>query len=167
MRKEKQLLFGAECSILNTVSSPIEHGPRTGKGEPWAILRYNKPLTHRQQALLNRLPTYGSEADVKKSDVSMMDLAALTAKTGVEYAMFTRGPRRLIVRGNKDKVDVTREKALDLREQGYTWSGHTHVGTLIESKGDLDILDAFDQKSSVIYNAEGKFKKFFRTIKKG
>ena len=41
MRKEKQLLFGAECSILDTVSSPIEHGPHTGKGETRIDGRYS------------------------------------------------------------------------------------------------------------------------------
>jgi hypothetical protein len=33
---------------------------------------------------------------VKKGDVSMIDLAALTAKEQVEFAMFTRGSERLI-----------------------------------------------------------------------
>ncbi len=145
----------------NTINSPIEHGPHSGKGEPWAIMRHDRPLTNRQQTLLNALPLRGSAAEVKKSDVSLIDLSALTAKTGVEFAMFTRGSKRLVVRGIRDKVDVDRERALTLKVQGYTWSGHTHVDTLIESWGDLDILDAFGQKSSVIYNAEGKFKKFF------
>jgi hypothetical protein len=163
---------GAESGILkgvdrNSISSPIEHGPHSGKGEPWAILRHGRPLTNRQQALLNELPLRGSEAEVKKSDVSMMDLSALTAKTGVEFAMFTRGSKRLVVRGIMDKVDVDRERAINLRAIGYTWSGHTHAGTLIESEGDLDILDAFNQKSSVIYDAEGNFREFFRSVGKG
>jgi len=163
----KKLTDGVKNSILmyvdkNTISLPIEHGPHSGKGEPWAVMRHNRPLTNRQQALLNELPLRGSEAKVKKSDVSMKDLSALTAKTGVEFAMFTRGSERLVIRGIKDKVDVNRERALALKTQGYTWSGHTHVDTLIESGGDLDILNAFDQKSSVIYNAEGEFREFFR-----
>ena len=165
---KKDLTSGSGGSILiyvdkNTINSPIEHGPHSGKGEPWAITRHNRPLTNRQQALLNELPLRGSKTEVKKSDVSMKDLSALTAKTGVEFAMFTRGPKRLVVRGVIDKVDVNCERALALKTQGYTWSGHTHVDTLIESRGDLDILNAFDQKSSVIYNAEGKFREFFRT----
>jgi hypothetical protein len=124
-------------------------------------LRHDRPLTNRQQALLDRLPLRGSEVKVNKSDVSLMDLSALTAETGVEFAMFTRGSKRLVVRGVNDKVDVNRERALALKAQGYKWSGHTHVDTLIESGGDLDILDAFGQKSSVIYNVEGKFREFF------
>jgi len=151
----------------NSINSPIEHGPHSGKGEPWAILRHGRPLTNRQQALLDALPLRGSEAEVNKSDVSMMDLSALTAKTGVEFAMFTRGSKRLVVRGVADMVDVDRYKAVDLRVKGYTWSGHTHVDTLIESEGDLDILEAFNQSSSVIYNAEGKFREFFMTVGKG
>jgi len=163
MREEKHLRFGAECSILNTVNSPIEHGPHTGKGEPWAVLRYNKPLTHRQQTLLDRLPTYGSEADVKKSDVSMMDLAALTAKTGVEYAMFTRGPRRLIVRGNTGAVNIDKSKAAEMNARGYRWSGHTHTKGVIPSGGDKEILRQFGQSLSSIYDIEGKFDFFGKT----
>ncbi|WP_461252383.1 hypothetical protein, partial [Treponema sp. R8-4-B8] len=106
----------------NTINSPIEHGPHSGKGEPWAIMRHDRPLTNRQQTLLNALPLRGSAAEVKKSDVSLIDLSALTAKTGVEFAMFTRGSKRLVVRGIRDKVDVDRERALTLKVQGYTLS---------------------------------------------
>jgi len=163
MREEKHLRFDAESSILNTVSSPIEHGPHSGKGEPWAISRYNKPLTHRQQALLNRLTEYGSSADVKKSDVSMMDLAALTAKTGVEFAMFTRGPRRLIVRGNTGTVNIDQSKAADMNARGYRWSGHTHTKGVIPSGGDKEILRQFGQTLSSIYDVDGNFDFFGKT----
>jgi len=161
--KEKPLRFGAESSILDTVSSPIEHGPHNGKGEPWAILRHSKPLTRRQQALLDRLPTYGSETDVKKSDVSMMDLAALTAKTGAEFAMFTRGPRRLIVRGNAGTVNIDKSKASEMNAQGYRWSGHTHINGVVPSGSDKDILRQFKQMLSSVYDAVGDFNFFGKT----
>jgi hypothetical protein len=166
---KKDLTGGAESSILigvdkNTISSPIEHGPHSGKGEPWAITRHNRPLTNRQQALLYKLPEYDSRVTINKSDVSMKDLAALTAKTEVEFAMFTRKQERLIIRGNESKVNVDQSDAKKLRELGYKWSGHTHVESLLESDGDKAVLDAFNQNSSVIYNAEGKFREFFREM---
>jgi len=163
----KKLTDGVKNSILmyvdkNTISLPIEHGPHSGKGEPWAVMRHNRPLTNRQQALLYKLPEYDSRVIVNKSDVSMKDLAALTAKAEVEFAMFTRKRERLIIRGDESKVNIDPDDAKELRVQGYKWSGHTHVEDLLESDGDKAVLEAFNQNSSVIYNAKGEFREFFR-----
>jgi len=148
----------------NAINSPIEQSRTDGVGEPWAIRKYDKPLNNRQQALLDRLPKFDSRAVVYKGDVSMTDLAALTAKTGDEFAMFTLGSRRLIVRGNAGTVNITTEKAAEMSALGYKWSGHTHVGSLVASKGDKHVLNAFkNQKASVIYNEEGKKSRFFKT----
>jgi hypothetical protein len=145
------------------IALPIDH-VHTGKGRPNAITHFGKPLSNRQQALLDKLPDYESRAIVAKSDVSMKDLAALTAKVGVEFVMFTRGSRRLIVRGNAYHVNIDTDEALKLVEQGYRWSGHTHPGfdesALITSGGDIDILSIFPQDESVIYNSLGQHKQF-------
>jgi hypothetical protein len=99
---------------------------------------------------------------VKKGDVSMMDLAALTAQENVEFAMFTRGSERLIVRGDSDSVDINCFDAARLNALGYKWSGHTHIGDwLMESEGDKRILRQFNQRSSVIYNSFGKHNLFY------
>jgi len=165
---EESLQSGGESVILkvvdkNIISSPIEHGLHSGKGEPWAVLRHDRPLTNRQQALLDKLPEFNSRVIVDKSDVSMMDLAALTAKTDDEFAMFTRKQERLIVRGDYEHIAIDPFHAKELRGQGYKWSGHTHtkVGDLLPSDGDRAVLAAFDQESSVIYDAEGKHRRFF------
>ena len=152
---------GAGGSILisvdkNSINSPIEQGRTDGVGEPWAITRHGRPLNDRQQALLDRLPEYDSRVTVDKDDISMMDLAALTAKTGVEFAMFTQGSRRLIVRGNAGHVNITPSDAAEMNAQGYKWSGHTHVDGLIASKGDKAVLKMFNQSESVIYDVMGK-----------
>ncbi|MDR2694433.1 MAG: hypothetical protein LBB74_09515 [Chitinispirillales bacterium] len=147
----------------NSISSPIEAGRTDGAGEPWAIARHGKPLNDRQQALLDKLPDYDSKAEVDKSDVSMMDLAALTAKTGDEFAMFTLGSRRMVVRGDFEHVDVDAVKAAGMNTHGYKWSGHTHVkaGDLLPSDGDRVVLGAFEQEGSVIYDSEGRHRRFF------
>jgi hypothetical protein len=147
----------------NTISSPIEQGRTDGVGEPWAIMRHGKPLNDKQQALLDKLPEYDNRGWFDK-DVTMMDLSALTAKTGDEFAMFTLGSRRLIVRGNVDMVNITPEKAAEMSALGYRWSGHTHVGSLVASRGDKRVLNAFkNQKTSVIYNEVGEKSRFFKT----
>jgi hypothetical protein len=111
--------------------------------------------------LLDGLPGYDSRVTVKKGDVSMMDLAALTAKENVEFAMFTRGSERLIVRGDRGSVDINLFDAAVLKARGYKWSGHTHVGSwLMESVSDRRVLRQFDQRCSVIYNSFGEFNKF-------
>lgn len=94
----------------------------------------------------------------------MTDLAALTAKTGDEFAMFTKSENRLVVRGNPYKVNIGVGEAKNLAVQGYKWSGHTHPGDgplcLTPSDGDYDILKAFGQNKSVIYNSKGQFATF-------
>jgi len=145
------------------IDSPIDQR-NTEKGNPNAILHFGRPLNARQQKLLDMLPEYDSSATVDKKDVNMKDLSALTAVTGVEFAMFTKGQERLIIRGNNIHVNVDPEVALQLNEQGYRWSGHTHPGfdsnVLGASKGDYAILNMFNQRRSVVYNSKGQFLDF-------
>lgn len=124
-------------------------------------MRRGKPLTNRQQRLLDELPNAGSRAVVRKDGVSMRDLAALTAKTGVEFALFTCGPKRLVVRGDARGVYLEETEVERLIAQGYKWSGHTHPGdSLIQSEGDEEVLRMFPQCASVIYNMKGEFNRF-------
>jgi hypothetical protein len=46
--------------------------------------------------------------------------------TGDEFAMFTTGGRRMIMRGSPDTVPVTPAQAEALSAQGWRWSAHTH-----------------------------------------
>lgn len=142
------------------INSPVS-SRNTAKGRPSAVLQYNIELNNRQENLLSQLSEYDSRATVRKADVSLTDLSTLTAKTGVEYAMFTKGGERLIIRGSSTKVNIDVAKAKELAYNGYRWSGHTHPGldenTLIASSGDYEVLKAFGQKTSVIYNSLGRY----------
>jgi len=118
-------------------------------------------LSKRQAAVLERLPEVDSFTVIKKSDLNVVDLASLTAKTGDEFAMFTLGSRRLIVRGDQNYIDVTR-LIPKLKQEGWTWSAHTHPGTnsasLVVSgmEGDRGILNLMNQEQSLIVNSTGK-----------
>lgn len=94
----------------------------------------------------------------------MKDLAALTAKTGDEYAMFTRKGERLVIRGNESMTNVTLSMARELAASGYRWSGHTHPGSsinvLLASDGDLAVLKQFGQKYSCIWDMFGNCQPF-------
>lgn len=146
-----------------TIENPIEQR-NTGKGNPNAILHFSRPLNQRQEKLLKALPAFDSRTVVNKKDVCMKDLSALTAVTGVEYAMFTRKSKRLIIRGNEVMTNVDVETAIRLAEQGYRWSGHTHPGNgknvLLPSDGDKLILRQFSQEYSCIWNQRGQYATF-------
>ena len=146
---------------MNNINNPIE------QAHPADVALGGRELSRRQQDLLDRLPEYGSQAIFHKRDVSMLDLSAMTAKTGDEFAMFTRGSERMVVRGDKKRVPVYVDDAEKMRNEGYRWSGHTHAGisdaSLIVSNGDRRILVTFGQSNSVLYNAAGRRKIF--TIK--
>ena len=157
---------GSDSVFIQSIDSPIEQR-HTGKGNPNAILHFDVSLTNRQQIILDALPSYNSRTTVQKDSVNMQDLAALTAKTGDEFALFTRKGERLVVRGNGFRVEITPEEAYEMGKQGYTWSGHTHPGvdfnSLQPSGGDYAILNCFNQENSAIYNSTGDYLIFERT----
>lgn len=146
-----------------SIFSPIERR-NTAKGNPNAILQFGRPLNRRQSSILAQLPSFNSSVELPRNSVNLKDLAALTAITGDEFALFTRSSSRLIIRGNSTQVDVGLERAQQLAEAGYRWSGHTHPGfeelVLIESDGDLAVLAAFKQDRSCIVNSKGQFYTF-------
>ncbi len=145
------------------ISSPIETR-NTARGKPSAVSIFDVELSTRQIRLLEKLNGFDSQITVAKSEVNMKDLSALTAKTGDEFAMFTKGQERLIVRGNSNSVNIDVETAKKMAYNGYKWSGHTHPGTdtncLIASPGDHAVLAVFGQDMSVIYNSLGQYLTF-------
>lgn len=154
---------GSDTVHISAIEQPIEQ-KHTGKGNPNAILIFDVELNARQQKLLEQLPEYDSRAIVSKESVNMADLSALTAKTGDEFAMFTKGNKRMIARGNYKEVNIDPKEAYALSKKGYKWSGHTHPGDsficMQPSDGDYSILDCFNQEQSVIYNSKGNFRTF-------
>lgn len=148
---------------INAIELPIEQ-QHTGKGNPNAILMFGVDLNNRQKKLLDMLPEFDSRTIVSKKSVNMADLSALTAQTGHEFAMFTKGNERLIIRGNERMVQIDIDAAEKLKQNGYRWSGHTHPGTdflcMQPSDGDYAVLNCFNQNNSAIYNSKGDFRTF-------
>ena len=153
----------AKNTHVNSIDIPIEQR-NTGKGNPNAVLTFGVELNNRQKKLLEVLTEFDSRVIVLKKSVKMTDLSALTAYTGDEFAMFTKGNDRLIIRGNSVSVNIDIEQARHLAKQGYRWSGHTHPGTtfncLTASFGDQIILRCFSQEISAVYNSKGQYLTF-------
>ncbi len=129
-------------------------------GIPVGIAISGDPLNARQKRILERLQNYDDRFVFNKRDVSMKDLAALTAHENVEFAMFTKNGKRLVIRGERNSVNVLPEDARILAEEGYRWSGHTHPGmdyyTSSPSPGDRAVLAEMNQRFSVIYSSTGR-----------
>lgn len=142
------------------IQSPI-NSRNSYKGKPKAVYTLDVELNKRQKKLLEKLPKADSHVFVKKSEVTMSDLSALTAKTGVEFAMFSKSGKRLIVRGDNVSVNIDISAAKKLAKAGYRFTGHTHPGddsnVLIASGDDYEILKTFNQTRSVTYNSKGDF----------
>lgn len=151
------------ASIEKPIELPIEQR-NTGKGNPNAILTFGIDLNNRQKIILDKLPDFDSRIIVKKKSINMADLSAFTASTGQEFAMFTKGEERLIIRGNEKMVNISVDDAKKLAELGYKWSGHTHPGMdflcMQPSDGDYSILNCFKQNNAVVYNSKGDFRTF-------
>ncbi|MDF3055777.1 MAG: Rhs-family protein [Gammaproteobacteria bacterium] len=83
-------------------------------------------LSGRQQGILDQLPDSLSQLSLKKSQIKVTDLAALTAQTGDEFALFTRGSQRLI----SDRY------VLELMKQERS--------LILNSSGQRSVFDQFD-----------------------
>ena len=147
--------------ITTNKALTIASNPATGN--PAAIARGLGTLNTRQAAALAQLPEHGSQAVLRKS-FGQKDLVALTAETGDEFAMFTTGGRRLIIRGNENSVPITAEIGADLASKGWRWSSHVHPGHeqnfLRSSPGDRSVLSAMGGERSAIFNSLGERRLF-------
>ncbi|MBK9034955.1 MAG: hypothetical protein IPL61_27445 [Myxococcales bacterium] len=120
-----------------------------------------RDITSRQQAILAELPDVRSRFIDHKRRIRISDLADLTAKTGDEFTIFTRGPQRLIIRGDSLGVPLTVPEIEVLRDAGWRWSGHTHPGTsdlVLDASGhpgDRLVLEIMGQDQSLIMNSRG------------
>ena len=137
----------------------------SSSGKPEDIMFNGASLNKRQKRLLDQLPGCSDSIIVHKNDVNLKDLAALTAYTGNEFAMFTQGSRRYIIRGNSISVPVDLTIAENLAQRGWRWSAHSHPGisrtVLAPSAADRLILKKFsNQTYSATVNSMGRYKKF-------
>ena len=145
------------------ISSEIN---RHNLGNPAVMVYQGKGPNKRQERLLRQLPASGSWVQVAKKGVKLRDLSAMTLVTGCEFALFTKGQKRIIIRGDENHIPLSVEDLERLAEAGYKWSGHTHPGygdnVKIASAGDQDVLALFPQNASVVYDVKGHHQVFWK-----
>jgi A nuclease of the HNH/ENDO VII superfamily with conserved WHH len=166
-------LPAAERTALRESKDALEEAieiarPRqSGVGNPGAVFDNAAPLGARQTGLLNRLPADGSRIVIGKGEVSIQDIAALTARTGDEFAIFTKGNERMILRGNGDRIEVSPQLLQQLKSEGWRWSAHsqpgTRIGDAVASAADQRVLRELGQNQSLIVNSRGDANIFTQT----
>ena len=115
-------------------------------------------LNPRQASVLAQLDGFNARTIIPKKRFGNSDLAALSAATGDEFAMFTLGGRRLIVRGSADGVPIglANGSAQALAAKGWRWSSHVHPdGSLLSSIGDRNVLGVFPNRTSAVLDPFG------------
>lgn len=120
-------------------------------------------LSPNQASILSQLPEYGSSVIIPTKSFSYMDLAALSAKTTDEFALFRSGSRVMIIRGNATSVPLSTAdgSAQSLASQGWRWTAHTHPDySLASSPGDRNVLSVFRNMRSDIFLPNGDSRPF-------
>lgn len=155
-----------ETLTKSAENATIEIRRNQTMGRAVAIRLSNADLNKRQKLLLSKLEKSGDFYIANKRQIKTKDIAALTAHQEVEFALFSNGNRRLIVRGGDYVTEFSKDFINNLVESGWKFSAHTHptVGpwSMMPSQQDIDMLYIFKQGQSVIYNAIGNFEKFYK-----
>lgn len=170
---EKQPTVPYKLSDVNSeaLTKPLENGTieirrNQATGRASAIHLVGADLNKRQKTLLSKLEKSGDFYEASKKQIKTKDIAALTADQGVEFALFTKGNRRLIVRGDVHKTEFKNQLIENLVAEGWKFSAHTRPTTgewsVMPSQQDIDMLYIFKQGQSVIYNGNGNFGRFFK-----
>ena len=154
-------VHGANVNDLEQGTQDAAAATTIASGRAAAIYHGAADLTRRQADLLAQLPDAGARIVVAKRAFKTNDLAALTAMTGDEFTVFTRGSQRMIVRGDPSGVPLSVPELEELRDAGWRWSGHTHPGTgdlVLDASGrpgDRMVLEIMGQDRSMIANSRG------------
>lgn len=144
---------GEEVKALNIEakrSDYSEYLAAVGKG--------NRKLTKQHQRLSDAVPNQHDWVELKPNTCVLEDLAALTATTGDEYALFQKGTRQIIVHGSGSSWEITGELYEKIMDEKWEWVGHSHptIYDLRESEADRKTLAQFTwQEESSIIDLQG------------
>ena len=152
-----------KTGVLKLYDLRASRQPVISASTPAEIAWGTGELSYRQTTLLEALPKAKSKLTLHKSAINTTDIAALTAYTGNEFAIFTRGSQRLVIRGYNYNMALSIENLQLLKQQGFQFSAHTHpIDTtfsryvLDASSGDRLALKIFEQERSLILDSLGR-----------
>lgn len=154
------MVYGKSLQLAGAALTAVEGGSTiaTPGTNLRAIAAGVQELNPAQAAVLGQLEGFGSRVIIPKASFGQTDLAALSAATGDEFAMFTAGGRRLIARGDAQgiPIGIADGSAQELAAQGWRWSSHVHPdGVLRSSSGDRAVLGVFSNSRSAVLDPYG------------
>lgn len=121
-------------------------------------------LNKRQKKLNEILKTAGDYYEGSWKEIKISDISHLTALNNVEYMVFSKGNRRIIIKGGQRGASLTGELFDKIKNEGWKLSAHTHPHITREglqsSTDDVKTLQALNHKRSVILNAIGERRQF-------
>lgn len=123
----------------------------------------NYALERRHRFLLDKIPKAGTWARIKNHQASLEDLAALTAFTGDEFALFSAKGHKIIFHGKRIRWNLPNDAFEEICAKKMVWEGHSHPhpGDLMPSDADRKTLKLLTwQKRSTIIDVEGSTKTF-------
>ena len=120
-------------------------------------------LRREQKKLLEQVPEVGNWTKLRKKQVSVKDLAALTASTGHEFAVFTGKSSKILIHGTSKSWHIPHDAWEIIKSNQYEWTAHSHptMTKITVSPEDRETLKLFTwQEKSTIIDLKGNTKEF-------
>lgn len=120
-------------------------------------------LRREQKKLLEQVPEVGNWTKLRKKQVSVKDLAALTASTGHEFAVFTGKSSKILIHGTSKSWHIPHDALEIIKSNQYEWTAHSHptMTKITVSPEDRETLKLFTwQEKSTIIDLKGNTKEF-------
>lgn len=128
-----------------------------------SIVDKSDTLKTRHKRMLEMTSEPLSWAQFKSKSVHIRDIAALTAATGDEYAIFQRGGKKILLRGKGSIWRIPQELQKKILDEQWSWDSHSHpiMGVPYSSSEDRRTLRLFTwQTKSTIINLRGETLEF-------
>ena len=145
--------------IIPTIASKESQYKEYLKGLKDGVITLRK----RQNELLQAIPNKGDWCEFRNKQVDINDLAALTAKTGDEFALFVGKNNKIVIHGGQ-KWSIPKDAWEIIQEEKYEWKAHSHPTystKIMSSREDRETLKLFTwQEFSSIIDLEGNVENF-------
>lgn len=168
-RRDREQIIGFDKTVSAKAVAANKHSIRIASEqsqyrEYLQSLKDGKVTLRREQKkLLEQVPEVGNWTKLRKKQVSVKDLAALTASTGHEFAVFTGKSSKILIHGTSKSWHIPHDAWEVIKSNQYEWTAHSHptMTKITVSPEDRETLKLFTwQEKSTIIDLKGNTKEF-------